>query len=79
MPGKMRVSSQTGDFLIRERTAIPLRLPAARTSRISSRPRPGGAADPTRAAYRKLNRDHPTTDHSRTDPHAFRPSQVEYR
>ena len=61
-------------FLIRERAAIPPSGPRRReTPRLSSRPRPRGAADPTRAAYRKLNRDHPTTDHGRArpNPHAL--------
>ncbi len=61
-------------FLIRERAAIPPSGSRWReTSRLSPRPRPRGTPDPTRAAYRKLNRDHPTTDHSRTgpNPHAL--------
>jgi SRSO17 transposase len=61
-------------FLIRERAAIPPSGSRWReTSRLSRRPRPRGTPDPTRAAYRKLNRDHPTTDHSRTgpNPHAL--------
>ena len=61
-------------FLIRERAAIPPSAPRRReTSRISSRPRPRGATDPTRAAYRKLDRNHPATAHGRagSDPHAL--------
>ncbi len=51
-------------FLIRERAAIPPSGPPRRqTSRISTRPRPRGAADPTRTAYRKLDRDNPKTTH----------------
>jgi SRSO17 transposase len=61
-------------FLIRQRAAIP---PSGfwrcETSRISSRPRPCGAADPPRAAYRKLNRDDPKTTYRRPrpDPHTL--------
>jgi SRSO17 transposase len=61
-------------FLIRERAAIPPSSPRRReTSRISSRLRPRGAADPTRAAYRKLDRNNPTTAHGRagSNPHAL--------
>ena len=61
-------------FLIRERAAIPPSGSWRReTSRLSSRPKLRGAADPTRAAYRKLNRDHPPTAHSRPgpNPHAL--------
>jgi SRSO17 transposase len=61
-------------FLIRERAAIPPSGPRRReTSRISSRPRPRGAADPTRAAHRKLDRDNPKTAHGRAGsyPHAL--------
>ena len=61
-------------FLIRERAAIPPSGPRQRQmSRLSLRPKPRGAANPTRTTYRKLNRDHPTTDHSRTgpNPHAL--------
>jgi SRSO17 transposase len=61
-------------FLIRERAAIPPSSPRRReTPRISSRPRPRGAADPTRAAYRKLDRNNPTTAHGRagSNPHAL--------
>src|SRR5208337_972085 len=43
----------------------PLRPPRHQTSRISTRPRPRGAADPTRTAYRKLDRDNPKTTHGR--------------
>ena len=44
-------------FLIRERAAIPPSGPRRReTSRLSPRPRPRGAADPTRAPCRKLDR-----------------------
>ncbi len=56
-------------FLIRERAAIPPSGSRRReTSRISSRPRPRGAADPTRAAHRKLDRNNPTTTHGRAGP-----------
>ena len=61
-------------FLIRERAAIPPSGSRRReTSRVSSRPRPRGAADPTRAAYRKLDRNNPTTTHGRAgpNPHAL--------
>jgi hypothetical protein len=61
-------------FLIRERAAIPPSGSWRReTSRISSRPRPRGAADPTRAAHRKLDRNNPTTTHGRAgpNPHAL--------
>ena len=53
-------------FLIRERAAIaPSGPPRRQTFRISTRPRPRGAADPTRTAYRKLDRDNPKTTHGR--------------
>ena len=39
--------------------------PRRQISRISTRPRPRGAADPTRTAYRKLDRDNPKTTHGR--------------
>ena len=53
-------------FLIRERAAIPPSGPPRRqTSRISTRLRPRGAANPTRTAYRKLDRDNPKTTHGR--------------
>jgi SRSO17 transposase len=56
-------------FLIRERAAIPPSGPRRRqTTRISTRLRPRGAADPTRTAYRKLNRDDPKKTHSRARP-----------
>jgi len=56
-------------FLIRERAAIPPSGPWRRqTARISTRPRSRGAADPTRAPYRKLDRDDPTTAHRRIGP-----------
>ncbi len=56
-------------FLIRERAAIPPSGPRRRqTSHISTRPRPRGAADPTRTAYRKLDRDNPKTTHGRAGP-----------
>jgi len=61
-------------FLIRERAAIPPSGSWRReTSRISSRPRPRGASDPTRAAYQKLDRDDPTTAYRRAgpNPHAL--------
>jgi SRSO17 transposase len=53
-------------FLVRERAAIPPSASRRReTSPISKRPRPRGAADPTRTAHRKFDRDHPTTVDSR--------------
>ncbi len=61
-------------FLIRERAALPPSEPRRREKpRLSNRPRPRGAADPTRAAYRKLDRDGPTTTHCRAgpNPHAL--------
>src|SRR5208337_3573247 len=61
-------------FLIRERAAIPPSGPRRRQiSRLSSRPRPRGAANPTRTAYRKFNRDDPKTTHGRVgaNPHAL--------
>src|ERR1700678_542830 len=59
-------------FLIRERAAIPPSGARRReTSRLSQRPRPQGAADPTRTTHRKLDRDHPTTAHSRPCPKPF--------
>jgi SRSO17 transposase len=61
-------------FLIRERAAIPPSGPRRREmSRLSSRPRPRGAANPTRTAYRKFDRDDPKTTHSRArpNPHAL--------
>jgi SRSO17 transposase len=61
-------------FLIRERAAIPPSGPRRReTSRLSMRPRPPGAADPTRATRRKLDRDGATRTLSRAgpNPHAL--------
>src|SRR5271169_325410 len=61
-------------FLIRERAAIPPSGPRRREmSRLSSRPKPRGAANPTRTAYRKLDRDDPKTTHGRAgpNPHAL--------
>jgi SRSO17 transposase len=56
-------------FLIRERAAIPPSDPLRReTSRLSARQRPRGAAGPARAAYRKLDRDNPTTAHRGAGP-----------
>jgi SRSO17 transposase len=56
-------------FLIRERAAIPPSGSGRRqTARISTRPRPRDAADPTRATHRKLDRDNPTTVDSRVGP-----------
>jgi SRSO17 transposase len=56
-------------FLIRERAAIPPSGSRRREEpRVSSRSRPRGAADPTRAAYRKLNRHYPSTDRGRSRP-----------
>jgi SRSO17 transposase len=61
-------------FLIRERAAIPPSGPRRRQmSRISARPRPRGAANPTRTAHRQFDRDNPTTPHGRAgaDPYAM--------
>ena len=56
-------------FLIRERAAIPPSEPRRREKpRLSNRPRPRGAADPTRAPCRELDRDGPATAFSRTGP-----------
>jgi SRSO17 transposase len=56
-------------FLIRERAAIPPAEPRQReTSRLSQLPRPRGAADPTRATHRKLDRDGATTALRRAGP-----------
>jgi SRSO17 transposase len=47
-------------FLIRERAAFPPSATRQReTAPIPNRPKPGGAADPTRAPRRKLDRNHP--------------------
>ena len=57
-----------------ERAAIPPSGPRRREiSRLSSRPRPRGAANPTRTAYRKFNRHDPKTTHGRAgaNPHAL--------
>jgi hypothetical protein len=61
-------------FLIRERAAIPPSGPRRREiSCLSSRSTPRGAANPTRTAYRKLDRDDPKTTHGRAgpNPHAL--------
>ena len=61
-------------FLIRERAAIPPSGARRReTSRLSARPRPRGAAHPTRATRRKLDRDDPKTAHrrARKNPYAM--------
>jgi SRSO17 transposase len=61
-------------FLIRERAAIPPSGPRRREiSHLSQRPRPRGAADPTRTTHRKLDRDHPTTAlcRARPNPHTL--------
>jgi SRSO17 transposase len=56
-------------FLIRERAAIPPCDPRRReTSCLPMRPKPRGAADPTRATCRKLDRYGATTALSRTGP-----------
>ena len=61
-------------FLIRERAAIP---PSGSRRRqkpsLSQRPRPRGAADPIRAARRKLDRHHPPKARSRSgaNPHTL--------
>src|SRR5271165_2334691 len=59
-------------FLIRERAAIPPSGPRRREMpRLSSRPRPRGAANPTRTAHRKFDRHDPKTPHGRAgaNPH----------
>ncbi len=56
------------DSLSANERQFPLRPPARQTSHISTRPRPRGAADPTRTAYRKLDRDNPKTTHGRAGP-----------
>ena len=61
-------------FLIRERAAIPPSGPAWREKpRIPTRPKPRGAADPTRAPHRELDHDNPTAAHrrARPNPHAL--------
>jgi hypothetical protein len=61
-------------FLIRERAAIPPSGPRRRqTSRLSLRPTPRGAADPTRATRRKFDRHDPTTAlrRPRPNPHTL--------
>jgi SRSO17 transposase len=61
-------------FLIRERAAFPPSAPCQReTAPISDRPKPRGAADPTRTPRRKFNRDHPPKAHGRPgeNPHAL--------
>ena len=56
-------------FLIRERAAISPSGPRRReTARLSKRPRPRGAPDPTRATRHKLDRDHPTQADRRARP-----------
>ncbi len=56
-------------FLIRERAAIPPSDPRRReTSRLPMRPKPRGAADPTRATRRNLDRYGATTALGRTGP-----------
>jgi SRSO17 transposase len=53
-------------FLIRERAAIPPSGPWWREMpRLPSRPRPRGAANPTRTAHRKFDRHDPKTTHGR--------------
>ncbi len=53
-------------FLIRERAAFPPSAARQReTAPIPDRPKPRGAADPTRTPRRKLDRDHPTKAHGR--------------
>jgi SRSO17 transposase len=53
-------------FLIRERAAIPPSGPWWREMpRLSPRPRPRGAANPTRTAHRKFDRHDPKTTHGR--------------
>ena len=61
-------------FLIRERAAIPPSGPSWREKpRIPTRPKPRGAADPTRAPHRELDHDNPTPAHrrARPNPHAL--------
>jgi SRSO17 transposase len=56
-------------FLIRERAAIPPSATRRRqASLLPDRPKPRGAADPTRAAHRQLDRDNPKTDRGRAGP-----------
>ncbi len=53
-------------FLIRERAEIPPSAVGRRqTPRLSDRPRPRGAANPTRASRRELDRDNPKAAHRR--------------
>ena len=57
-------------FLIRERAAIPPSGPRQRQmSRLSLRPKPRGAANPTRTTCRKFDRHDPKTTHDRARPH----------
>ena len=57
-------------FLIRERAAIPPSGPRQRQmSRLSLRPKPRGAANPTRTTCRKFDRHEPKTTHDRARPH----------
>lgn len=61
-------------FLIRERAAIPPSAPRHRqTAPSPARPRPRGAADPTRTTCRELDRDNPPKAHGRAgeNPHAL--------
>ena len=58
-------------FLTRERAAFSPSGPRQRqTARVSNRPKPRGAANPTRTPRRKLDRDHPPKAHSRAGENA---------
>ena len=61
-------------FLIRERAAIPpSALRHRQTAPLPTRPRPRGAADPTRTTRRELHRNDPPNAHGRpgANPHAL--------
>jgi hypothetical protein len=60
-------------FLIHERAAIPLRPPAARNLSPILASHTRGAANPTRTAYRKFDRDDPKTTHGRPGPNPHAP------
>jgi SRSO17 transposase len=58
-------------FLIRERAAFPPSGPRQReTAPIPNRPKPRGAADPTRTPRRKLDRHHPPKAHGHAGENA---------
>ncbi len=72
--GNVQRPIRSNGFLIRERAAIPPSGPSWREKpRIPKRPRPRGAADPTRAPHRKLDHDNPTATDRRAgpNPHAL--------